>query len=131
KFEPTTGPYELKDDNIRKGRSITLTKVENWWAQDKKFMKGRYNVAAKEYQIVRETDKAFELFLRGDIDMFGLSLPKYWYDRGNDDSFQKGYIRRVTFYNQYPRPPYGLYLNTANPLLSDQNIRLGLHHATN
>jgi len=30
---PTTGAYEVTDDNIRKGRSITLTRVKDWWAK--------------------------------------------------------------------------------------------------
>ena len=37
KFWPTTGPYVIHEQDIRKGRSITLTRQENWWAKDRKF----------------------------------------------------------------------------------------------
>ena len=31
KLPPGTGPYEIKSHNIKKGRSITLTRVKDWW----------------------------------------------------------------------------------------------------
>ena len=35
------------------------------------------------------------------------------------------------YYNQRPRPNFGLWINTAQPLLSDRDIRLGINYATN
>lgn len=131
KFEPTTGPYELLDRNIRKGTSITLTRVENWWAKDKPFYRNRYNVDRKHYEIVRETTKAFELFALGDFDMFAYPSPEYWYERSQITPFENGYIQRVQFYNEIPRFNEGLWINVAKPLLGDRNIRVGLQHATN
>ena len=46
KMEPTTGPYEVLEENIVKGSSITLTRVPNWWANDKRFYKNRFNPEA-------------------------------------------------------------------------------------
>ena len=50
----------------------------------------------------------------------------------NDDAdVQAGYINKTVFYNQRPRPTYGLWINTAKPLLDNQDIRIGINFATN
>ena len=42
-----------------------------------------------------------------------------------------GYVERYTWYNQYPRIPWSLYINSAIAPLNDINIRLGINYATN
>tara|TARA_R110002110_G_scaffold61225_5_gene172068 strand:- start:3319 stop:5295 length:1977 start_codon:yes stop_codon:yes gene_type:complete len=132
-FEPTPGPYVVRDQDIRKGRSIALTRQENWWARDKKHWRYRFNPDRIQLGVIRDTPKMFEAFKRGDIDQFGLNLAEYWYEKlpDSDPDVQAGYIHKVTFYNQRPRPPFGLWINTAQPLLDNRDIRVGIAHATN
>ena len=131
RFEPTTGPYEIQPANVKQGQSVTLTKVADWWAKDKPFFQHRYNVDQIEFRVIRDEEKSFQIFLTGEIDIFGMSMfPKYWYDKADAAPFQKGYIEKVQFCNDIPRYPYGLYINRADPLLDDVNIRVGIHHAS-
>jgi microcin C transport system substrate-binding protein len=132
-FEPTSGAYIVRDQDIRKGRSIALTRHENWWARDRKHWRYRFNADRIQLNVIRDTPKMFEAFKRGDIDQFGLGLAEYWYEKlpDSDPDVQAGYIHKVTFYNQRPRPPFGLWINTAQPLLDDRDIRVGIAHATN
>lgn len=132
-FAPTTGPYIIKDEDIRKGRSITLTRLKDWWARDKKFWRYRFNLDKIHLSVIRDTPKVFETFKRGDIDQFGLSLAEYWYEKlpDSDPDVQNGYIHKSVFYNQRPRPNYGLWMNTAKPFLDDPDVRKGIHYATN
>jgi len=131
-FEPTTGPYELKPDNIRTNRSIRMTRVEDWWGDRNKFYKNRFNPESKHYELVRDINIAFERFKKGDFDLFGLTLPEYWYERSEGvDVFERGLIRKAVFYNQVPRPSIGLWINSSQPVLDDQNIRKGIGYAMN
>src|SRR5690606_21165699 len=132
-FIPTTGAYYIRDQDIVKGRSVTLTRNDDWWAKDKKFWHNRYNADQIYISVIRDTAKVFESFKVGDIDMFGLNLAEYWYDKlpDSDPDVQKGYIHKSVFYNQRPRPDFGLRMNTARPLLDNQEIRLGIKYATN
>ena len=130
KFEPTTGPYELLPENIQHGRSLRLTRVEDWWANDHKFYRHRFNPAAKHYAIVRDLNIAFERFKKGEFDLFGLTLPEYWYERSAEaEPFQRGLIRKAVFYNQRPRPSIGLWINEDQGYLADPLIRRGIAHA--
>jgi len=133
RFTPTTGPYVIRDEDLIQGRSVTLTRLDNWWAKDKKFFRNRYNVDRIVLNVIRDTNNIFEAFKRGDIDQFGLNLAEHWYEKlpNNDPDVTKGYIHKSVFYNQRPRPNYGLWMNTSRPLLDSQDVRQGLQYATN
>ncbi len=133
RFVPTPGPYVIHDDDIRKGRSITLTRLEDWWGRDKKFLRNRYNADKIRMTVIRDQAKSMEAFKRGDIDLLRLNSSDFWYEQlpDSDPLVQNGYIHKATHYNVLPRAPYGLWINLGKPLLDDANIRKGIHHASN
>jgi microcin C transport system substrate-binding protein len=128
---PTTAPYTILAGDIVKGVSITLTRDKDWWARDRKYYRHRFNVDHIRYTVVRDLAKAWELFRAGEIDYFPLTLPEYWYEKSEMDPVFDGYIERFTYYNQFPRIPWALYLNIAKPPLDNHDVRLGIAHATN
>jgi microcin C transport system substrate-binding protein len=133
RFAPTTGPYIIKPEHIKKGRSITLTRNPDWWAVDNKHWRYRFNADRIHFTVIRDTEKIFEAFRRGDLDQTALNLAEYYYEKLPDDDpeVQAGYIHKSTFYNRRPRPSYGLWINTARPLLDNREVRLGINYATN
>jgi microcin C transport system substrate-binding protein len=133
KFAPSTGPYTVRPEDVDKGRSITLTRVKDWWAKDNKYYRYRYNPDRIRLSVIRDTAKAFEAFRKGDIDWFNMSLAEYWYDKLPDSApeVQQGYIHKLKFFNDIPRPTYGLWMNETVPLLDNRDIRVGLQYAMN
>jgi len=133
RFAPTTSPYLLADDDLKKGRSITLRRDPDWWARDRKYFRYRYNPDRIQFTVIRDSAKMFEAFKRGDLDQFGLGQAEYWYEKlpDSDPAVQAGYIAKSMFYTEHPRPPMGLWINTARPGLDDLNVRLGIQHASN
>ena len=132
-FEPTTGAYEVRPENIDKGRSITLTKVQNWWAATRKHHRWRYNVDRISVRVVRDQTKAFELFRKGEIDVHSMRLADYWYRKLPDDEprVASGCIHKAVFYNEIPRPTWAILINRSRPLLDNRDIRQGIQHALN
>lgn len=132
-FEPTTGAYEVLPENVDKGRRVILSKVPDWWAAGLKHMRYRYNVDRISVVTVRDQTKAFELFRKGEIDIFSMRLADYWHRKlpASDPQVARGYISKITFYNQIPRPTWGISINCSRPLLKDRNIRQGIHFAMN
>jgi microcin C transport system substrate-binding protein len=133
RFQPTTGAYVVKEEDIKKGRSIALTRLQDWWARDKKFWRYRFNPDKIHFSVIRDSSKSFEAFRRGDIDAFGLNLAENWYEKlpDSDPDVEAGYIRKAVFYNQFPRSPIGLWINSSRPLLDNRDIRVGINYATN
>ena len=130
---PKTGAYQLFEKDIEKGRGVTLTRIKDWWALDRRFFRGRFNPDRYRLEVIRDPDKAVEAFARGDLDMFPLGLPKYWYETlpETHPEVAAGRIVRFKYYNQTPRPDWGLWINRSKPPLDNNDIRLGLQHASN
>jgi len=133
RFVPTAGRWEIREENIDMGTNIVLTAVEDWWAKDKKFWRYRFNPDRVNLTVVRDPAKRFELFRTGDVDMFAIATPDFWYDfLSNDDpDVADGYIHKVQFYNYGPRSNWGLWMNSSRPLLDNRDIRLGIQYAAN
>ena len=133
RIAPTTGPYVIHDDDIKKQISVTMTRLSDWWARDKRFLRGRFNPDRVRLVVIRDPDKALESFLRGDIDLLPLQAPAIWYDKVPDSNPEvaAGYIVKTTFFNNIPVPDLGLWINEAKPPLDNRDIRLGIQYATN
>lgn len=131
RYRPTTGAYTINADDLIRGRQVTMQRVKNWWAKDKKFFRYMNNVDNIVYNFIADESKAIELFRIGELDMMFMNKPEIWHDRMEIPEVHNGYINRATFFTIYPRPSLGIYLNTAKPPFNDKNIRLGTHHALN
>ena len=128
---PATGAYDCGKEDIKKGRSITVRRVKDWWAKDMKYYRYRFNVDAIRYLVVRDVSKSFELFKIGEIDAFWVHSPEYWYDKTEIEPVFDGYIEKKKFYTNFPMVPWGIYLNVDEGILRDKNVRLGIQHAMN
>lgn len=130
---PTSGPYVVLPADIDKGRAVTLTRIKDWWAQDLKFWRYRNNPDRIRLSVIRDNTKAFEAFRKGDLDFLDLRLAEEWYDKLPDTApeVRNGYIHKLKFFNDVPRPTYGLRMNVSMPLLDNQHIRVGIQYALN
>ena len=130
RFQPTTGPYYVKAEDFVREKSLTLTRVADWWGDRRRYYRHRFNPDAIHYGVIRDLDSAYNSMLAGEIDFMPIMMPRYWYGTNEKKAYQHGYLTKAQFFNDIPRPPYGLYLNTQRPMLSDLNVRIGLQHAT-
>ena len=131
--EPTTGAYVALAENVDKGKSVTLVRQDDWWANDKAFFRNRFNPDQIKVSVIRDNDKAFEIFLKGQIDAFGLAKTEFWYEKLKNDHplVKNGYLTKVTFFNQAPPPSYALRINSQKAPLDNLDVRIGFHHAMN
>jgi microcin C transport system substrate-binding protein len=128
---PTTGAYAILPGGVNFGRAITLTRVRDWWAADKKFYRHRYNPDRQVFRVVRLPEKALELFLQGTLDAFLVGVPDHWYERLEAPELHHGYIHKSKFFNVWPSSSAGLYLNVARAPLDNRDVRIGVCHAMN
>ena len=130
---PTAGAYGVREEDIQFGRSISLTRVKDWWARDKKFYRYRFNIDRTVFRVVRLQEKVLELFRQGELDAEELmmGIPEYWYEKLEIPEVHKGYIQKTKYYNVWPSTMAGLWLNTAVAPLDNKEVRLGLCYATN
>ena len=127
--QPTTGPYHV--GAIDKGNYIDLDRTQDWWGDDLKYFKNRFNPDKVRVTVIRDENTAWNYFLAGELDVYGIVQPEYWHEKAQGEQFDRGYVSKYWYYNKLPVPSYGMYLNTAVPLLGDRNIRLGIAHSMN
>ena len=130
---PNTGPYQITDKSIKrgKGKYIELERKKDWWGNEFPEYQHRFNANKIRYRVIKDNNVAFRFFEKGDVDLFGLVLPELWHQKAQGELYDNGYIHRLKAYTDARQPARGLFLNQADPLLADQNIRLGLHHSMN
>jgi microcin C transport system substrate-binding protein len=129
RIEPTTGAYRIAE--VRKGKYVELARVEDWWANDRRYYRNRFNPDKIRVKVIRDQNVAFRHFLKGEIDTYPLVLPQLWHERASGEVFDKGYVERYWFYYQNIQSPAGMFLNLDDPLLADRDVRLGIAHAMN
>ena len=128
-IEPNTGPYQISE--VRKGKYIELSRKADWWGDEIKYNKRRFNPDKVHVRVIRDQNVALQHFLKGELDTMSLVLPQYWHEKATGEAFDAGYIAKYWFYNDLPVPSAGMFLNSADPILADRQVRLGLAHAMN
>lgn len=129
KSEPTTSAYYLGD--VKKGKQITFEHVgDDWWGYSNRYYQNRYNVDKIRIKVIRDNDIAMKHFEKGSLDAFSLLLPSLWHEKTHSEPYKNGYIYKFWGYNQMPQGAGGLWMNTAQPLLADTELRKGIMLAT-
>lgn len=129
KIAPNTGPYII--DTIRKGKYIEFRRKAQWWGDDKRYFKHRFNPDFVRIKLIRDVNIAYQYFRKGELDSFPLLMPRLWHKKAQGRIYEKGYAGKIKFYNDLPRPISGLFLNEDSPLLSDIRVRYAIAHALN
>lgn len=127
--EPGTGAYRIS--RVRKGKFVEFERLQNWWANDKKYYRHRFNPERIHVKVVRDNNVAWQYFLKGELDSFALVQPEFWHERATGALFEQGYIEKAWLYNDVPQPAQGLWLNTKVAPLDDLNVREALGYAMN
>lgn len=129
KIIPNTGAYQLTD--FKKGKFIKFKRKKNWWAQDKKYLKNRFNVDYVVFDVIRDFNLQWEYFKKGRLDAFGLTMPKYWHKKSDIPLFKNGYINKIWFFNDQERSALGMWLNQDKPVFKDKRLCYAFAHAMN
>lgn len=129
KAEPTTGAYYVS--TIKKGRTIELSHVKNWWGYHNRYLKNRFNVDKIRFSVIRDPDLAFKYFEKGELDVFNVNSQKLWFDKTDSKPFRDGYIVKSMLNNEVSKGASGIWLNLVDPLLKNPEVRVGIAYSVN
>jgi microcin C transport system substrate-binding protein len=80
-------------------------------------------------KVIRDLNIAYQHFVKGELDTFGLIMPRFWHKKAQGRPYDNGYIGKLKFYNEVPQPAHGIYLNEDDPLFQDRRVRYAFAHA--
>lgn len=123
---PGTGPYEVRAEDVDKGKSVTIRRREGYWAAAHRRNVGQNNFDQIREIVVRDQNLAFEMFKRGDLDFYYVNRARYWVEEMNFDKVQRGLIQKRKVFNQNPQGVAGLAFNMRRVPFDDLRIRKAL-----
>jgi microcin C transport system substrate-binding protein len=126
KYLPGTGPYEIRESDIRKGTSLTLRRRANYWAKDARRNIGLNNFDEIRLTVVRDATLTLEMFKRGDLDSIGVGRPQTWLEDLAFDKVDRGLIQKQKVFNNSPRGFGGFAFNTRRKPFADLRVRKAL-----
>jgi microcin C transport system substrate-binding protein len=123
KLLPGTGPYIVNESDIQKGKSISVRRRKDYWAEKYRVNVGMYNFDEIRSVVVRDQNLAFEMFKKGDLDYFHVNRAKVWVEELNYDHFQRGVLLKRKVFNNYPSTTQFLGFNTRRQPGNDIRVR--------
>ncbi len=127
-----SGPYTLKEENVRKGDSVTLARRADWWAEGERWGKNTYNFEQIKFLVVRDDELEYEMFKKGDLDWYLVNRAQRWVeDLPREEVVRKGWVKRRKVYNDGPQGFSGLCFNMREKPFDDRRVRLAFAHLFN
>ncbi len=133
-FEKTTldpplgsGPYTIQ--SLDPGRSITYSRVKDYWGADLPVNKGRYNVDTIRYDYYRDATIALEAFKAGQYDVRQENSSKDWATGYDCPALRAGLIKKEQIPNGLPSGMQGFGYNLRRPIFQDPRVREALAYA--
>ncbi|MDA2933123.1 extracellular solute-binding protein [Acidobacteria bacterium AH-259-D05] len=120
---PGTGPYQINQEEVDKGKSVTIRRRKDYWGESYRRNVGLNNFDQIRDIVVRDENLAFEMFKRGDLDYYYVSRAQMWVEELDFDRVQRGLIQKRKIFNNNPNGVQGLAFNTRKAPFSDIRVR--------
>ena len=128
-FMPNTGPYMVREADIKKGQSLTLTRRKDYWDKENSLYGSNFDKI--KIKIVRDERLHFEKFKKGELDLYVVGRAQWWKEECNFDSVQRGIIQKRKVYTKIPQGFQGLAMNMKKAPFDDQRVRLAMAYLFN
>jgi microcin C transport system substrate-binding protein len=125
-YLPNSGPYAIHDTDIQKGKSISLRRRTDYWAEKDRRNAGLNNFDEIRLTVYLDPTLAFEQFKKGELDFLYINRSSVWFQEMDIDSVKRGLIQKRKVYNNKPAPFQGFAMNTRRPPLDDLRVRKAL-----
>jgi microcin C transport system substrate-binding protein len=122
-----SGPYRIKD--VQAGRSLTLERVKDYWAQGLPVKKGQDNFDAIRFDYFRDSTVAFEAFKADRLDFYTETSSKNWATGYDFPSVKKGFVKRELVELKRGQPMQAFVLNTRQEKFADPRVRRAFNYA--
>lgn len=128
-LEPPLGSGPYKIESFEQGRSITYSRVQDWWGKDLPVYKGRYNFDQITYEYYRDQDVSLQAFFGGEFDFRREWTAKLWATGYDVPPVESGKIVKKLVPNALPQGMQGFALNQRRDVFKDIAVRKALNYA--
>ena len=126
KLLPGSGQYVINDQDVVKGKSISIRRRKDYWAETERRNIGSGNFDEIRWVVVRDQKLQQEMLKKGDTDYYYVNVSREWVEDFNFDKVQRGIIQKRKVYTDAPVGIQGIALNTRREPFNDIRVRKGL-----
>jgi len=131
KFIPGSGPYLIDEKDIQKGKSISLRRRSDYWAENEKYNTGLHNFDLVRFDVITDQSLEFEKFKKGEIDVINIGRAQWWAERFDFEDYERGLVLKRKVFNENPNGVSGICFNMRKPPFDDLKIRQAFAHLYN
>jgi microcin C transport system substrate-binding protein len=131
-FMMPSGPYEMLDEDQKKGVRFGLRRRKNYWNYGSRGALGMYNFDKISRVVISTFQLGFERMKKGapgDINLLLVTTAKIWVKEMRPqkiESMGRGLLQKRKIFNEQPQGVSGLALNMRDPVLKDVRVRKAL-----
>jgi microcin C transport system substrate-binding protein len=122
------GPYVVA--GMSRGQSVTLERVKNWWGDNKRYFKGRFNFD-RIYLRVIPPARVLDYLRRGELDLAVERSSRTWNEEYTFPAVRNGWLRRARVFVDTPAGTYGLNMNLEAPIFQNKDFRKAMQYLFN
>ena len=119
-----SGPYRVAAFEL--GRSVTLERVPNYWAQNLPTGKGLANFDRIRTEYFRDDTIALQALKAGQIDFRQENSSKTWATAYDFPAVEQGLVKKEVLPQSLPTGMQGFFMNTRRPIFADVRVRQAL-----
>jgi serine/threonine protein kinase len=133
RLPPGTGPYELRDEDVRKGKCIKLRRRDDWWAADLPGRRHTCNFHTIEWHCFGGDDPdLYPRLLDDRIDVLLIGRARRWReDLEREAALRNGWIQKRRIYNLAPAGFGGYCFNMRRPPFDSLAVRAAFSRLLN
>ena len=125
---PQSGPYRLTA--VSQGRTLTYTRVPDYWGRDLPINRGKFNFDTIRYERHLDATVAREALRAGLIDVWTENDSRHWLASFNVPARDRGWLKKGTIGSGVQRGSrFRLVLNTRRKPFDDPRVREALAYA--
>lgn len=125
----SSSPYVIT--NVDPGRSVTLTRNEDYWGKDVPFRRGTMNLDEIKMEFYGDAAVLFEAFKAGELNMRRENNSEKWETLYDFPAVQAGKVIKSSIPHKRPTGMTGFVMNTRKAPFDDWRVRDAMIHAFN
>jgi len=122
-----SGPYRIS--KVNPGRSLTFSRVKNYWAKNLPVNKGLYNFDEIQLDYYKDAVVLLEALKAGQYDVRVENSSKQWATGYTGTAIDLGLLKREEIAHENPTGMQCFLINLRNPLFKDLRVRKALSYA--
>ncbi len=130
-LEPPLGSGPYKITAVDQGRSITYTRVKDYWGENLPTQKGRHNFDEIRYDYYRDATVALQAFKAGEYDYRPENSSKAWATAYKFSAVNDGTVKVAEFPHKNSSGMQGFAFNTRRDIFKDAQVRKALAYTFN